>query len=68
MLFVKELLYDNAWSLCDWLLLERGKGSQPDKAALLLSWEGGLGSTHRPRKGYCTVQVSMPIPDIGDGN
>lgn len=53
-LFVKELLYDNAWSLCDQLLLERGEGSQADKAALFLSREGGLGITHRPRKGYCT--------------
>lgn len=47
-LFVKELLYDNAWSLCDWRLLDRGEVSQVGRAAHFLSSLGGLGSPHKP--------------------
>lgn len=59
-LFVKELLYDNARSLCDWRLLDRGEGSQVVRAAHFLSSLGGRGGAHGPRMGNILYFSAYP--------
>lgn len=66
-LFVKELLYDKAWSLCDWPLLGRGEGSQAKAPSSFPQREGWVALTGLERD-TVLVQMSMAVPDTGDGD
>lgn len=44
-LFVKGLLYDNAWSSCDWWLIGWGKETWVAQSPLSSPWLRGLDST-----------------------